>query len=703
MTNGDVNKELLIGFIDESIDSLNTVDSLFVKLESNPSNMEIVNAIFRPIHSLKGTAAYFGLMKLKKLAHTLENLLDLIRKGSLQVDRSIIDILLPGVDSLRVILANVRNDNSEVSDEKLFQTIISTIEKPFTKTNLADNDIITRIEEIISHLSTQVSADGIESLGKLTQHLSSIPALADLKFARSADQNRSQNKTNLTRATDDLYNILNKTQTIQKNSEEMKQVSDLILKMSSETRDDSSSKIVTEMVDLFEIFSRADTGLDSLAISMIMEKLTALKTEPLVVIQSKESCGDNDSEMPNEKMDHKTKHDKTMRIPEQSLDDFLRCVGELLGVEEMLRNLSRQINSGVDTNALSSNLKDAVGHFEGISKELRTKIMEVRKVEARILLQKPPRIVRDISAQSGKKIQVECIGEDIHIDKSYIDLLDAPLTHMVRNAADHGIETPNIRIAAGKSETGKIIVKLQENADDLELTIQDDGAGLNYEGLQQKAINLGLITKTDQLSKNDIIDLIFQSGVSTAQTVTDISGRGVGMDIVKRAVSDAGGKIVITSTPGVGTIFTVSIPRNASTQIIDGYMVRSFSDDMYVFPLCSVIEAFNILPDQICGIAGKGKVLNRRGTVLPLHALDNLLGSKTNTFNTDSDSNKMGVLIEIRGNKTVIAVKEIDGIQKVVCKQVEGSLLDNELFDGAAISGAGRVSMIVNMERLLDL
>jgi two-component system chemotaxis sensor kinase CheA len=357
MTNGDINKELLIGFIDESIDSLNTVDSLFVKLESNPSNMEIVNAIFRPIHSLKGTAAYFGLMKLKKLAHTLENLLDLIRKGSLQVDRSIIDILLPGVDSLRVILANVRNDNSEVSDEKSFQAIISIIEKPFSKTsNFTDNDIVTRIEDIISHLSTQVSGDGIESLGKLIQLLSSIPALVNLKLARAVDKKTSLNQTTLTSATDNLYNILNKTHSIPKNSEAIKKISDLILKMSNETSDDRSAKTVTEIVDLFDIFTRADTGLDSLAISLIMEKLTALKTEPLVLIQSKENCGDHDSEMPNGKADLKNKHDKTMRIPEQSLDDFLRCVGELLGVEEMLRNLSRQINSGVDTNALSSNL-----------------------------------------------------------------------------------------------------------------------------------------------------------------------------------------------------------------------------------------------------------------------------------------------------------------------------------------------------------
>ncbi len=231
--------------------------------------------------------------------------------------------------------------------------------------------------------------------------------------------------------------------------------------------------------------------------------------------------------------------------------------------------------------------------------------------------------------------------------------------------------------------------------------MRDDGAGLNYEGLRKKAISVGLISESAPLSKSDIVDLLFQSGVSTATTVTDISGRGVGMDVVKRAVVDVGGKIEVDSTPGAGTTFTVTVPRNASTQIFDGYMVRCFSGESYVLPLGQVVEAFGILPAEVSGIVGKEKIVNRKGNVFPLHELDSLFGSAAIFPNPDQPVNKMGVVIEIRGKKTVLAVKEIIGIQKVVCKQVEGSMLDNEFFDGASISGTGHVSMIINVEKLL--
>ncbi len=287
MTTSDTNSELLVGFIDESIDSLLAADGLFVALEANPTDMEIVNAIFRPVHSLKGNAAYFGFMKIKKLAHTMENLLDRIRNGLRLVDRSVIDVLLPGMDFLRTMLGNVRDGDTEMLDE------------------IALSSMLANIENLLG---------------------AAVPEIASTILSKKDDHPLSETE------------------------------------------------------------------------------------------QAKDSGNP------------KAKHEKTMRILEHSLDDFLRCVGDLLGVEEMLRHLSRQINSGVETSALSSGIKEVVTQFEGISKELRSKIMEVRKVEARILLQKAPRIVRDISIQSGKKINVICIGEEISIDKSYIDLLDAPPT-----------------------------------------------------------------------------------------------------------------------------------------------------------------------------------------------------------------------------------------------------------------------------------
>jgi two-component system chemotaxis sensor kinase CheA len=485
-----------------------------------------------------------------------------------------------------------------------------------------------------------------------------------------------------------------------KNAGKTAALADLIRGMREEAGIGDQKRIADEIADIFAVFSSADSGIDELAISTMSDKLNELRKKPEGPDSGTD--GNKPSPPPVGKMPEVSgaKHEKTMRIPEQSLDDFLRCVGDLLSVEEQLRHVSRQIGAGNDVFLLSDNLKDAIRQFESISKELRSKIMDVRKVEARVLLQKAGRIVRDISSQSGKKISVECIGEDLRIDKSYIDLLDAPLTHMLRNAADHGIELPQTRSAAGKPETGTISVTLKENDDDLTFVVSDDGAGLDYEGLRKKAVGLGIVADTAQLSKSDIVELLFRSGITTAAVVTDVSGRGVGMDVVKRAIVEAGGRIDVSSTPGSGTAFTVSLPRNASTQIIDGYVVQSFSEESYVLPLGFVLEAFDFLPGDVSGVAG-GRALMRRGSVYPLHDIDSLLGDRADRRCETADGCRKGVLLDVKGAKTVISVKEIIGIQKVVCKPVEGDLVEETIFDGAAISGTGKVFMIVNPEKLL--
>lgn len=703
MTSSEVNSELLLGFLDESIDALNAVDGLFIKLETNPSDIEIVNEIFRPVHSLKGNAAYFGLMELKKLAHTIENLLDQIRNGKCHVNRAIIDCILPGIDTLRTMLNEVRNGREEISDEKSFKRIISKIDSILNNSDsFSSEDTIQRITDIIGKLHSHITNDdGKQLLEMLNELLKSVSLLSNTKNASPAAMLHNQN--GLQGKASELYALLCGDRTKYTKPELTKLTSELLAQLREQNSNNSSaSNTIYEISDIFETFTHTDTGLDDLAIELMIDKLTELKSDEQLNDSNTTQNNKQDPTVTKTSAEHKPAHDKTMRIPEQSLDDFLKCVGELLGIEETLRHLTRQLNTGADTYVLSTNMKEAVGQFEAISKELRSKIMEVRKVEAKILLQKTPRIVRDIASLSGKQISVEMIGEEIRIDKSYIDLLDAPLTHMVRNAADHGIENLANRVAKGKPQEGKITVSIVENTDYLQLIIKDDGAGINYDALQKKALSLGIVEKNATLSQNDIIDLLFQSGVSTASQVTEISGRGVGMDIVKRAVIDAGGRIEVSSIPDTGTTFTVSVPRNASTQIFDGYMVRSFSEEMYVLPLGNVVEAFSIQEKEISSVAEIGKVLSRRGAVFPLHSLDSLLGFKVES-DTSKVSDLMGVLIELKGKKVVLSVKNIVGIQKVVSKPIEGSILDNELFDGAAISGTGNISMILNIEKLLKI
>jgi two-component system chemotaxis sensor kinase CheA len=701
MKYSDVNKELLLGFVDESIDALSEVDTLFVELEKSPDCIEIIGAIFRPIHSLKGNAAYFGLMQLKKLAHCMENLLDQIRKKIKKVDSSIINALLPGLDQLREILLNVREDREEISDRAKYSSIVDVIEIALNEKNIAGNSILqSEIAEIINELRKGNKDGHSEKLDQL------ISLLSKIQIISGVDKNE-QKPVFPSGCVDKELNAV-----IEELTEKIKEISNkksssitsdilymLIEKLHGKCETDWQKKTVDDIADIFNTFNNSDAGIDQLAESLLLEKLQVLQ------LKKDENASSVQTENEHQKNDIKEQHlktDKTMRIPEKALDDFLRSVGELLGVEEMLRHLQRKCVEKGDISQMQVNLKEAISQFEAISGELRSKIMEIRKVEAKQLLQKVPRIVRDIASSRHKKINIICIGNEVAIDKSYIDLLDAPLTHMVRNAADHGIELPEERIKKNKDEFGTVTVTLVEDEEDLKLIVKDDGAGLNHAGIKKKAVELGIIKNDEELSTDQITDLLFYSGVSTAQEVTDISGRGVGMDVVKKAITGAAGKIEVQSLPNCGTTFTITLPRNASTQIMDGYVVESFVGEVYVIPLSNVIEAFRIEPDQINSVAGKGTTIQRRSGLNPLYILDTLLG-----FGSTGDPRKkgrcMGVLVETKKGKSVIAVKEIVGIQKVVSKKIEGGLLKSTQFDGAAVSGTGHIYMIVNVEKMLGI
>lgn len=701
MKYSDVNKELLLGFVDESIDGLSEVDTLFIELEKNPDSTEIIGTIFRPIHSLKGNAAYFGLMKLKKLAHCMENLLDQIRKKIKKADGSVVNALLPGLDQLREILLNVRDDREEVSDEVKYSSVISVIENMLNDNTTKENGILqSEVFEIIDELRKDNKSECSENLDKLMALLSKTQKL-------SREKNNSQKVVHPSELADKELKAV-----VQEFTEKIKEVSSqkisnvdtvlftmLIEKLHEKCVTDWQKQIVVDISDIFNTFNNSDAGIDQLAESLLLEKLQDLEHK------KDEIAPLTPSENDHQKNDIKEQHlktDKTMRIPEKALDDFLRSVGELLGVEEMLRHLQRKAGEKTDISQLQVNLKEAIGQFEAISGELRSKIMEIRKVDAKQLLQKVPRIVRDIASSKNKKINIICSGNEVAIDKSYIDLLDAPLTHMVRNAADHGIELPEERIKKNKDEIGTVTVTLVEEEDDLKLTVKDDGAGLNYAGIKKKAIELGIVKNDEEIDTDQITDLLFYSGVSTAQEVTDISGRGVGMDVVKKAISSAGGKIEVQSIVNSGTTFIITLPRNASTQIMDGYVVESFTGEVYVVPLSNVIEAFRIEPDQINSVAGKGTTIQRRGGLNPLYILDNLLGFGSADEDPKKKGRSMGVLVETKKGKSVIAVKEIIGIQKVVSKKIEGGLLKSTQFDGAAVSGTGHIYMIVNVEKLFE-
>jgi two-component system chemotaxis sensor kinase CheA len=466
-------------------------------------------------------------------------------------------------------------------------------------------------------------------------------------------------------------------------------------------------KAMEQVQEIFNTFVHSPIGLDNLARESMLDLVRTLRIDdPDSRTESSKSGNEPTEErMQIQKADASAAPgkekaagtSKTMRIPEESLDAFLENVGELMGIEEMFRHLYRQLLQKGVTSRFSTDLKQMIDQFGQFSSRLRKGIMDVRKVEAQSLLGKANRIVRDIASGKGKKIAVECSGEKLRIDKSYIELLDAPLVHMVRNAADHGIESPEEREIKGKSPEGIIRIDLQERGNDICLTIADDGRGIDYELISQKAAET--IGTNDSVSSEVLEGLIFKSGISTATEVTDISGRGVGLDVVKQTIEQAGGRVDVTNRPGAGCTFTVSLPRSVSTKIMDGYLVRAMGGGVYALPLNLVMEVFAAQASDVTSVAGMGRVVKRRGLIFPVFDLGVLLKEKSCRNGPDSSFNagELLVLVSMMKKKYAISVQEVIGVQKIVVKPINGICVD-QIFEGAAMMGDGSTALIIGEE-----
>lgn len=538
----DLEREVFLGFLEESLESLSTLDSLFIKLERDPQDLTVIDAIMRPVHSLKGNAPFFGLMRIKSLAHELESLLVLVKARKIAARKAIVDHLLTGTDELRLMVERVRGGEAECHDESRVQLLIE--------------------------ITKQLAAD--------TSEVTLLPPV---------------------------------------------------------------------------------------------------ELPPEQVRQPKGEA---------------TKH---MRIPEERIDSFLEFVGETIIVGETLRHLIARLGELPIDRGIHREFVELQSVFARQLNGLEKSVMSIRKVSVKPLLQKVPRLVRDVAVARNKDIVVEIEGDDVEVDKSLIELLDAPLTHMARNAADHGIETPEVRVSRGKSPQGIIRVRCQELEHSLQLVVEDDGGGLNYAALQQKAEAMGLIPPGATMDEADVVNLLFMAGVSTAKEVSDVSGRGVGMDVVKRAIEDAGGSITVSSEPGFRTTFTLTLRKSVITQIIQGFVV-SVADHYYALPSERIIESWSLATDAPSHVAGSEPFVSRGGRVRKVVSLRNVLGISTSMQQTQ----ELAVTLQASpGEEIVLLVDSVIGLKQLVLRELDPTVNPGGQFTGVSIMGDGKLALVLDM------
>jgi len=603
------------------LDALDSLDALFVDLERDGST-ETIEAIFRPVHSMKGNASYFGMEHLTGLTHELETLLDLCRTQKIRVTSDVVNTLLAGVDELRSMLGRMRMGQGEVGD-------------------------LVELERMLAEIRNTCSTGAnVNEWGRLMGHLNWLKADGE------------------------------------HNEERLAVISKVI---------QSVTLLVGGAQEAAGDRVKEDVEADAAAFDERKSK--------------EEQAKQTDAGEPNA-WDHPGRRasdkalKRSMRVPEASINEFLELVGELVVIGEMYDHVRQRLVAADPESEPAGDLGRVNETFLETSHALQKGTMNVRLVPMRATLQKVPRLVRDIAHKTGKSIEVELIGEDEQVDKSHVGILEAPITHMVRNAADHGIESTEVRVAAGKSPEGHIRVEVRTTEEHVHLTITDDGAGIDLDRLKQKAISLGMIRADEPPTPEATKKLLFMSGVSTAEEVTSISGRGVGMDAVRRDIEAAGGRIAVATTKGEGSVFSITLPRAVSTQILEAFVI-GVNRAYYVLPLERIAESYVIRESDILTLPGGARVLHRHEAVVPLIDLYDVFSlERSEAIRFESS---ILVTIESEEGPFAVLVDEIIGTQQVVVKALEVGRIDPNVFVGCAVMGDGEIAMVLDADRLSRL
>jgi len=662
--------ELFQEYLAEVFESLDTLDEQFVKLEKSPSDVKIVDAIFRPVHSIKGSSAFFNLDHVTGFAHKLENLLDDIRKDKRDATPKVIDGLLKGTDYIKDIFNRLSGGDMShelLPDEKLF---------------------IDNLEENISDVAV---AEGPKTFNF---HLKNMDdALTSLKNAGKSDE----------ALLGKIRSSLNVIKAIASDSANIIQMGDVDGLLDEETNIPQVGKLGDILVELGEV--KRDEVEDAIANKTDEETVgDALINQG---VATEEQVGKALDKQKMEKQEQKVAHmasnvHKTMRIDQEKVDGFMDQIGELVIISEVFNYLEKRLTSlgGVDADAISKEFKIANMNFSELTLHLQEGLSEVRKVAVKGLFQKIPRIVRDIATALGKDVEVVTEGEDIMIDKSLAEKLESPIIHMIRNSVDHGIEMPEKRANNGKPERGTVTVSASIDGETLKLILLDDGGGIPRNIIAKKAVDKGIVSEAEvgRMLDSDVFNFIFSPGFSTAEKVTDISGRGVGMDVVKRAITESKGKIHIESKLGKYTKITVSVPVSTTLVTITG-LVTAVGDRKFIFPVEDVLESLRPDDKEIFVIKDSLNMVNIRGNIYPLVKLSDRFGIKSKiTKPTDG----VCLIISKHGKQSCVLTDQIVEQQNVVLKDLGEIFHAVKSIMGGAILGDGSIGLVMDVEGLME-
>lgn len=664
--------EILVGFVDEATEGICKAMDDILAIGRKGYDDALVQSVFRVFHSIKGNSAFFGLFPIKDLSHILEQVLDKLRKKELAPDHDVVDTLLDAASALNNCFSLVRKGGIDA----ISRDDVLDAEKNLTALLEQKHDVASIFQSIIEDLKQieqkeKTPSQVIEKLSRLISQSEKSKPQAEKKALPIKHPYPTYLKSVVDILISPAPGILSEAQCIEIEQE--------LLSLSVSLHDSPRKSLLDDVKKDFDLY-RNSVGLDPLLREALLDKLSLFPNE--------DSPGPPEQGSTSEEIH--TGPAKTMRVSEASVDQFLSYVGELVVVEEMYASLELQmLENKLSIRDITATLRKTTEIFKGLSRQLQKSIMEIRKVPISNLFQRMPKIVHDVAREKNKDIDIRIENSHLLVDKNLVEKMEAPLIHMVRNAADHGIEPPAVRVAQGKPEQGTIVLSAEEIGENIRVTIVDDGAGLNLEKIRERALELGILDPQTTLSEQRIIDVMFHSGVSTADEVSDISGRGVGMDVVKKNIDEAGGSIRTSTTAGKGTTFILTLPSSVTTQIIQGFIVRTGSKRC-IIPLDTVSSSLSYSSASISSVKGRRQVLNHNNHLIPLSRLRNIIDPDFSHDETQSDDSGIIVVTQAGGMEKAYVVDAVDGIRQVVVKPIHKvGGCEARVMSGGAVMGDG--------------
>ncbi|MDO5156930.1 MAG: chemotaxis protein CheA [Eubacteriales bacterium] len=688
-------------FIDETTEHLQTLNEQVLVLEEEPDNIDTINEIFRAAHSLKGMAGTMGFKRMQRLTHDMENVFSEIRNNKMKVTPDLVDVVFKCLDAIEEYLTCIKetsdegeNDNDEIisvlnaclgaadeggavaPEQKEAEVKESEMVQETTESDAgADNDkkkyLSIEIADFEKNAITEAKAKDMNVYGVTVY----IDDNCILKAARAFL---------VFKGLEEMGEIIKAVPSVQDIEDERFDLDFSLLIVSSKSLEEVKKVIanVSEIKEvLIEDYSIADDA------KIVSSAPDSDKTETKNMDSKKEDSGKAATANKAGGKVGKPVANRSVRVDIDKLDVLMNLVSELIIAKNGLVSVSNQ----EDGKTSMQNFNEQIEYLERITTNLHESVMKVRMVPIESVVNRFPRMIRDLSKKLGKEMELFMTGEDTELDRTVIDEIGDPLMHMLRNSADHGLEPTIERLKLGKPKVGTIRLNAYQDGNNVTIEVEDDGAGIDVEKVKATAIKKGHITEeqAEQLSEKEAVELLFKPAFSTAEKISDVSGRGVGLDVVKSKIEGLGGDVEVTTKLGEGTKFIIRLPLTLA--IIQALMVE-VRNEKYAIPLNSIVTIEDVLVSDIKFVQQK-EVINLRGTVIPIVRLDEMLDCPPRE---DEPENLVVVIIKKGDKQTGLVIDNLLGQQEIVIKPLGKYINIHRMISGATILGDGEVALIID-------